>query len=89
MLISPDNKDTAYLCQKITVLDENNEERRDVYSFNTETKEVELFFFNERKEVRVMDGDIVLQKDIKPNWKVVFKDTGKEVKFKDGKVVLN
>lgn len=88
MLISPDNEKTAYLCQKIAVINENNEQQTDVYSFNTETKETETFFFNSKGEVRVENGEIVLQKSFKPTWRVVFKDTGKEVVFKDGKVSL-
>ncbi len=85
MLISERNPDSVYLLPLITVLDENGEERRDVYSFNTVTKEVELLFFNEKGEVKVIktpenpEGEPALQKVIKPNWKVVFKKNGKEV----------
>jgi hypothetical protein len=79
MLISPDDPKTQFLCPRVTVVDENGDEVKTVYSFDTETKEAHLFMLNEKHEVRVFEGKPVLQKKTCLGWKVFDKFTKEEV----------
>ncbi len=79
MLISPDNDKTKSLCPRVVVVDETGNQVKNVYSFDTETKEAGLYALNEKGQVRVLNDQPVIEKSFHANWKVFDIYTKEEV----------
>ena len=80
MLISPDNKETAYLVPLVIIVDQDGKLIQTAYSFDTVTKMAEVFMLNDKGQVKVINNKPVTVKEHKPLWRVIDRITREEIK---------